>query len=433
MPRIAGLAAILMLFSLLGGAVAIAQPDGLTVDLADQRGTISPFVYGANYGPWGLVSSDMLDEAAQSGVTHLRFPAGNHGDQFDIQTYQIDLFMTQARTWNAVPSISVRLAGGTPERAAAMVRYVNIEKGYGVRYWSIGNEPDLYRDYSVERFNEEWREYALAMRAVDPDILLMGPEVSQFPATVAGTDYTNVRREWVRSFLQANGDLVDIVSIHRYPFPESMSAPPTSAEQLRADAPQWDTLVENLRTVIRETLGEDRPMALTEVNSHWNHVSGAEGSPDSFYHAIWWADVLGRLIRQQVEIVNYFALSTFGDTSTYGLLDRYAVRPTYYVYQLYRQFGTELLGSASTHPDVTVTAALREDGVLTLMIVNRAPDEMTLPLTIAGAEALGEAAIWRFDQQYAAAPVGTEVLTPDDEIALPGQSISLYLIPLVND
>lgn len=433
MQRIVRIAVLMLILSLPGLLVAQAQTDGLSVDLNDQRGPISPYVYGVNYGPWGLVSSDMLEEAAQSGTTHFRFPAGNHGDQFDIPNFQIDLFMNQARNWNAEPSISVRLEGGTPERAAAMVRYVNIEKEYGVRYWSIGNEPDLYDDYSIEQFNEDWRATALAMLEVDPDILLIGPEVSQFPATVAGSDYLNVRREWVRQFLEVNGDLVDIVAVHRYPFPVSLGAPPTTIEQLRADAPQWDTLIENLRAVIRETLGEDRPIALTEVNSNWTEVSGGEASPDSFYHAIWWADVLGRAIRQQVAIVNYFALSTFGDTGAYGLLDRYQIRPTYYVYQLYQQFGSELLASQSGDPDVTITAALRDDGTLTLMIVNRAPDEKTLPLTIAGAETLGEAEIWRFDADHNAEPIGATTLTPDGEITLPAQSISLILISPGNE
>lgn len=433
MQRIVRIAVLMLILSLPGLLVAQAQTDGLSVDLNDRRGTISPYVYGVNYGPWGLVSSDMLEEAAQSGTTHFRFPAGNHGDQFDIPNFQIDLFMNQARNWNAEPSISVRLEGGTPERAAAMVRYVNIEKEYGVRYWSIGNEPDLYDDYSIEQFNEDWRATALAMLEVDPDILLIGPEVSQFPATVAGSDYLNMRREWVRQFLEVNGDLVDIVAVHRYPFPVSLGAPPTTIEQLRADAPQWDTLIENLRAVIRETLGEDRPIALTEVNSNWTEVSGGEASPDSFYHAIWWADVLGRAIRQQVAIVNYFALSTFGDTGAYGLLDRYQIRPTYYVYQLYQQFGSELLASQSGDPDVTITAALRDDGTLTLMIVNRAPDEKTLPLTIAGAETLGEAEIWRFDADHNAEPIGATTLTPAGEITLPAQSISLILISPGNE
>ncbi|MDX2162602.1 MAG: hypothetical protein SF162_14870 [bacterium] len=407
-----------------------AQGDaaGLSIDAAQTLGTISPYVYGANYGPWALVSMDMQAQAAESGVTLLRFPAGRWGDLNNLTEQQIDLFMLQARAWSGTPSISVRLEGGTPEQAAEMVRYTNVEQGYGVRYWSIGNEPDLFPDYTVERFNAEWRAIAEAMRAVDPDILLIGPEVSQFPATIQGDAYTNVRREWVRAFLQANGDLVDIVAVHRYPFPETLSSPPTTAADLRENAPEWTVLIENLRTVIRETVGRDLPIAITEVNSHWNRTSGAEGSPDSFYHAVWWADVLGQFVRGRVDIVNYFALSTFGDLGTYGLLDRYQPRPTYYVYQLYRQFGRELLASESTLSGISITAALRGDGALTFIVVNLGDQAYAAPLILEGFTPAGDADVWRIDAEHNAESIGQAAVISGEALDIPARSVTLYIV-----
>jgi hypothetical protein len=404
-----------------------AQADALTVDADVVLGDISPYTLGINYGPWGLVSPEMLPLAAESGVTHVRFPAGRWGDVNNVTEQQLDLYMLQVRSWGATPSISVRLEGGTPEAAAALVRYANNERDYNVRDWSIGNEPDLYENYSIEQFNAQWRAIALAMRAVDPTIRLIGPEVSQFPATEAGTPYLNVRREWVRQFLEANGDLVDVVSVHRYPFP-LVNGVATTLEQLREDAPQWDVLVENLRAVIRETLGRDLPIALTEVNSHWNPVTGGEATPDSFYQAIWWADVVGRLMRQQVEIVNYFMLSSHGNLGGFGILDRYAVRPTYYVYQLYRHFGTQLLASSSSAQYVTITAARREDGTLTLIVVNRGDDEARLPLHISGAELPLTAEVWRLDADHNADPIGTLALSTGDMLVLPARSVTLYVL-----
>lgn len=60
----------------------------------------------------------------------------------------------------ATAMFNVRLLNGTPEQAAEMVRYVNIEKKYNVQYWGIGNEPTLYESelkirgesYDVDRF-----------------------------------------------------------------------------------------------------------------------------------------------------------------------------------------------------------------------------------------------------------------------------------------
>lgn len=429
MQRRVTILVLLLASGVLYGAFAQAQDTVLTVDADARLGTISPYVYGVNYGPWALVSIDMTEAAANAGVTHMRFPAGRHGDTHGFTRQQLDLYMLQVRAWGGTPSVSVRLEGGTPEQAAEMVRYANVEKGYGIRYWSIGNEPDLFVDYDIDRFNTEWRAFAEAMKAVDPDILLIGPEVSQFPSTIEGDDYTNVRREWVRAFLEANGDLVDIVAVHRYPFPISMSAPPTTAEDLRRNAPEWDVLIENLRTLVQETLGRDLPLAFTEVNSHWSHVSGAEGSPDSFYHAIWWADVLGRFIRQRVEIVNYFALSSFGALGTFGLLDRYSVRPTYYVYTLYRQLGAELVAAESTNPDVTITAALRDDGALTLIVVNRGPEDVAARLALSGFVPNGASEVWRFDAEHDAEQIEPTAVRDGEVLRLPSASITLYVVP----
>ncbi len=356
----------------------------LMVDPAVQRGTISPYIYGANYGPWGVVPVDLWPLAEAAGVRFLRFPAGNWGDDFDLMPYHIDPFITFAKRINAEPGISVRLKGGTPEKAAEVVRYVNIEKRYGVRYWSIGNEPDLYRDYSVEQYNLDWRRFAEAMLAVDSGIIFIGPDVSQYPPTVEGDTYNNIRREWVRAFLRANGDRVGIVSIHRYPFPRGNNVPATTIHALRESVREWDVMLPDLRGVVRAAAGRDIPLAVTEVNSDWSKPIGGEASPDSHFNAIWWAAVLGRMIRERVQMVAYFALESSGSLGAYGLLDRYAARPTYAVYPLYKQFGSELLGSASSDPDVSITASRRADGALTVMLVNLADDDKLTTLNLNG-------------------------------------------------
>lgn len=422
-----------IIFSLLMSAVLLvapvaAQDGGLRVDATESLGEINPNVYGINYGPWALVPLDMLEAAANSANTMYRFPAGRHGDTHGFTNQQLDMFMNQMRQWGGVPSISVMLEGGTPERAAEQVRYANIEKGYNITYWSIGNEPDLFSAYDLDRFNTEWRAIAEAMLAVDPNIILMGPEVSQFPYTVEGTEYTNERREWVREFLKVNGDLVDIVTVHRYPFPQTMSSPPRTIEDLRQNSPEWDITIENLRTVIREAVGHDMPMGFTELNSDWTPVREGVATPDSEYHAIWWADVLGRFIRQGVDVVNYFTLASYGETGTYGILDRYKIRPTYYVYQMYRHLGDELLASESSDFDVTITAALRDDGALTLMVINRGPDAKALPLSLTGFEPQGEAEVWRLDAEHHAVLVDPVEVADGTVLALPAQSAMLYVL-----
>ena len=128
----------------------------------------------------------------QAGISVVRWPGGSWGDRNNLQGYQIDQFVAFCQQIGAEPSISVRLMEGTPEAAAELVRYANVEKGYDIRFWSIGNEPTLFADYlhepyDVERFNQEWRAIAEAMLAEDPEIQLIGPELHQYGADLAST------------------------------------------------------------------------------------------------------------------------------------------------------------------------------------------------------------------------------------------------------
>jgi hypothetical protein len=408
-------------------SVTFAQDDSnsLQVDASQDLGAISPYIYGANYGASAIVSVDMQESAADSGVTFFRFPGGHWGDQYDLTPFQIDLFMLQAKAWNVVPSISVRLEGGTPEKAADLVRYVNIEKKYNVQYWSIGNEPTLYKDYSIEQFNKDWRAIAEAMRAVDPNILLIGPEVHQYPSTENPPEYLNVMRQWVREFLKANGDLVNIVSVHRYPFPINADTPIT-ADALLVNSAETDTLISLLRQDIQDTLGHDMPIAVTEMNSSYANNLGGDASMDSLVNAVWWADVLGRMIEGKVDIVDYWIFNTSPDQG-FGMMDRYSARPTYYVYQLYKQFGTKLLGSSSNDSAVSIYAAKRDDGTLTLIVVNLGSDEVTKTIDLKGYTPSEKAEVWRLDSDHNAEQLDAVDLSA--AVVLPGQSVTLYVVP----
>lgn len=405
--------------------------DTLFVESNTSFGPISPYLFGTNYGPMHAVSLDVLPLAENGGFTALRFPGGAWTDTVDMKPFQIDQFIALTKQMGAIPTISVRLLGGQPETAAELVRYTNIQKKYGVTYWSIGNEPNIYTllkqadyEYTPDDLNKDWRAIALAMKAADPTIKLMGPELSQWNETYDATPKDPAKRDWMTEFLKSNGDLVDVVSVHRYPMFSPTNGPVT-VQQLRENTRKWIKEVEYLRSLIREIVGHNLPIAITEVNSDPSAAALQEVSPDSFYNAIWYADVLGQLMNADVFMVNQWVLSQ--RSTGLGLFKGSEIQPTYYVFPLYKNFGSEQLYAASGVTDVDIFAAKRADSTLTLMVINLSDVEQRIPLQVKGIQ-LKEADVWLLDATHNAENLGMQAFASDGTLTLPAQSATLYVI-----
>jgi hypothetical protein len=403
----------------------------LAVDAGQDLGPISPLIFGSGYGPWVSLRPETLPLAEQAGITIVRYPGGAWGDNNELQPYQIDQFVDLARRMGAEPYIHVRFPNSTPEQAAATVRYANVEKDYGVRYWSVGNEPTLYEKagfpWTAEQYATQWRNFADAMKAVDPNIVLIGPEVHQFTGTPDVDPKDSTGADWMRTFLQIAGDKVDIVSFHRYPFPATSARRSATIPELRADAATWDGIVRRLRATIREETGRDLPVAVTEFNSHWSQAIGGEATPDSFFSAIWLGDVLGRLINQKVDLATQFLLVSGGE-SGFGILEKSGPRPAYFTYQMYKMFGDQLVYASSGDPSVSIYAAKRPDGALTLMAINLGDEPVTRPLQLSGFTPAGDAEVWRFDAGHEAQQLENQPLAGGTALTLPPQSMTLYIV-----
>jgi hypothetical protein len=404
-------------------AVPTPVPGVLFVDAAQNLGPLSPYVYGSNYGPWLGISAEAFPYVTDAKLTFMRWPGGSWGDQNDVTLLQVDQFIQLCRKLGWEPMINVRLEDGTPEKAAALVEYANVTKGYGVRYWAIGNEPNIYvGDYPAARFNREWRAWATAMRAVDPALKLIGPEISQFYAD-PDNEYEQAFADWMIEFLKANGDLVDIVSIHRYPFPKSSASGPPAIADLRDNSREWDALIPYLRALIREHAGRDLPIAVTEVNSSYARNTGGEATMDSHYNAIWWGDVLGRLIRQRVEIVAQWDL-----VREFGIVGRFEPHPMYYTYLMYQHFGSARLYASSDDPYLSIFAAKRADDTLTLMLINLASEPAEKSLRVDNFDVNGPVEVWRFDADHPAQRLDDLALRNGDRLTLPPESITVYAL-----
>lgn len=405
-------------------------PGAIYVDAAAGQGPLSPLVFGTNHGPWAFLNADSYPQFKESGITLIRFPGGNWGDENNLDTFQMDMFFMVARLVKAEPLISVRLRGGTPELALAVMGYAR-QQGQAVRYWSIGNEPNLYPPsdpaWDTAYYNQEWRRFAQAMKATYPGILLVGPDTSQFTGEPGADPVDGKGRDWLREFLKANGDLVDVVAVHRYPFPVVKGERPTR-DQLFADPPHWDSLVANLRREVREGAGQDKPIAITEFNSSWSGTMGGETGMDTLNNALWLGDVLGRLARDRVDIAAQFSLQSNAAVGGYGLFERDKARPSYYTYRMFAGLGDQLVFAASDTARLSAYAATRQDA-LTLILVNLNDQAITRPLVLDHFVPAGPAQVALFDRDHKAQAQPDVVLDAKSDYVVPPLSITRLTIP----
>jgi hypothetical protein len=400
-------------------------------------GSISPYILGTSYGPWTAVPADMIDSAFESGVEVVRFPGGAWGDRNELKEYQVDGFMNfvgQIGDEGADVTINVNLRDGTPEQAAELVRYTNIEKGYGVEYWAIGNEPTLFAeelrisgradDYDTEQFNREYREFAEAMLAVDPTIKLIGPELHQYQPVENSNPKDSSGRDWMIEFLKANGDIVDVVSFHRYPLPGGNPNGVFTFEDLQLQSYEWEHTFAYLNGLIAEHTGREIPIAITEVNTYWSPAVQGDVTPDSHYAAIWYAELLGQAIDSDVFMINHWLLAQAGPG--HGMIDRSDVRPSYHTLQLFRQLGSEQVHAESGVEGVSVYAAIRVDGALTIIVNNLNNEAQTATLQLPD-DISQQAELWRLDMENDPDSAETITIPDDGTLTFPAQSVSLLI------
>ena len=124
-------------------------------------------------------------------------------------------------------------------------------------------------------------------------------------------------------------------------------------------------------------------------------------------------------------MANEFALTAKGGVGGWGLIGQYEVYPAYYTYQLFGMFGTELIYSSSDDTHVSIYAARRADGAVTMMVVNLSLEEKTKAIRIEE-RAQVQADAWLFDLDHKAENLGA--LEISDRITVPPESITLFII-----
>lgn len=140
---------------------------------------INPMLVGNNV--WLNPSDRVWDLTRQCGVGSVRIGGAAYDRRMPAKTQLLN-WVTRIQAMNAEPILQVSQYG-TPQAAADVVKYFNIEKSSGkpIKYWNIGNEPWLQAKKpaisTVGALVEAYfKPIAAAMKEVDPTIKIYGPD-----------------------------------------------------------------------------------------------------------------------------------------------------------------------------------------------------------------------------------------------------------------
>ncbi|HXY00557.1 MAG TPA: hypothetical protein VEI54_06525 [Candidatus Limnocylindrales bacterium] len=363
-----------------------SYPDGPSGAIAVSGSNPQPMTtrFGQNYWCWSNYGDQV--QGTESLVTALKLNvlrAGGYNndantsngvDPFDYN--QIDTYIAYSRAVGAEPILQVSLLADfdgvtrpQPSDAAAIVNYTNVAKGYGVKYWEIGNEPDIYSDqgsypgYTVNDYANDFNRFSQAMRQVDASIKFVGPDLAwkYFP-NVSGAN------DWLAAFLTLSSGNYDVVSVHRYPFDAQDS---TIANAL-ADAQTFSSVIQGVRADMAAAgLPPNFPLAVTEANISWDgdpSHSIATASPQTFFAGLWVADNLSTALQLNLWSVNYWSLS---EGWTTGFIDATTKlpKPSYYGFQMIsNHVGTTLI-QATPPQGFSVYASRNATNDTTILIV----------------------------------------------------------------
>ncbi|MGW0485517.1 cellulose binding domain-containing protein [Nonomuraea sp. NPDC003214] len=415
MPRtlLRSASAILLALTALNAPTAHADdgaPVEITVNTRAALAGVPETGIGTNHAIWDahLGSDQTADLLKDAGVRLLRYPGGSYSDIYHWADHtapggyvapntDFDTFMAGARRTGAQPMVTANYGTGTAEEAAAWVRYANVTKGYGVKYWEIGNEnygnghygaaweADNHADKSPAEYARHVVAYADAMKAVDPTIkvgaVLTTP--ANWPDAIRAEGDAG---SWNEVVLSTAGSKIDFVVLHWYP----------GALDRTGHVPDMIQLTREQIARLAGPGAERIGIAMTEFNTGsssngTNTQPGALAAADAYatllangvFTVEWWNVHNGIGTVTEVEgHTDYgdFGLLSSGTCTADGSVCEPAFNTPfapYYALQMVGRFarpGDQFVRAASDTSAVSAHAARRPNGDLAVMMINTSRD-----------------------------------------------------------
>jgi alpha-N-arabinofuranosidase len=394
----------------------------VNVDPRKRFRTVDRRMFGLNAAVWDGAYASPNTQALLTELDNqaLRFPGGSLSDVYHWQTNRsegqtfewatsFDEFIAIAAATRAAVYVTANYGTGTPEEAAAWVRYANIEKRHNVRYWEIGNEnygsweaDNNTRPHDPVTYATRFKEYWRQMKAVDPTIrigavvVLGEDEFANYPEQQVINPRTGLAHAgWTPVMLDAMrrlGVTPDYVVYHRY----EQGPGGESDLFLLNSASSWGNDAVALRQMLADYLGARGKTIELAVTEHNSVFSNPGKQTTSLVNGLFYADAIGNLLKTEFNAMLWWDLRNgqeagnnnspslygwrrYGD---YGIVsaadpagpaDRY---PTFYVNKLLRHFargGEKVIHAESEYSGVGVYAVRSNDQTVRILVINKHP------------------------------------------------------------
>ncbi len=221
----------------------------------------------------------------------------NDDGTFD-KSMDFDEYVAICKTNNIEPLVVINILSKTYREgptedellnyAVEWVRYANKTKGYGVKYWQIGNEAENHaRKIPLYEYKRIYKRFAEAMKAVDNTIH-------------TGTSF-NYSRSWMDSFHQEENlkPLIDFTAAHQYTFGHGWAKNyETWKNNIGAGEGNVNNIVASVKNHIPGT-----PIFITETNVYGGSWETIENET---YKALAWFDMLLNTISKENVKYSYF-------------------------------------------------------------------------------------------------------------------------------
>ena len=380
----------------------------VSVDAGRALASIPPAAFGMNVAVYDgyMNDSPVPGLLKNAGIGAVRYPGGSYADIYHWKTNtadnggyiapntDFDTFMSTVRAAGAQPIIIANYGSGTPQEAADWVRYANVTKGYGAKYWEIGNEVygngeygsswenDTHSSKSATTYAQNLLQYISAMKAVDPSIKI-GAVLTTPGSWPDGITGPGDNTDWNHTVMSIAGSKIDFVVVHWYPGGNS------PADLLTKPQAQIGAITSTLRSLIDQYAGANAPnvgIAVTETNSTIDKDThpAALFAPDDYltwlengaFNIDWWNLHNGANGTSTVNGATDYNDEGVLSNASGGEPPAETPFAPYYGIQMMTKLGAPgdtLVSASSSQSLLTVHAVKRSNGDVDLLFINKDP------------------------------------------------------------